>query len=149
VPEPNDTICWLPVAHHRRTQLERCLLIGCGRRRLAICARCAALYPVLFLALLAQLSAPPFGFGSTTIEWLIAVLGVAPALVDWALARLRIWSGTNLSRVLTGAVAGLALGRTFALYLRDPYSLVFWVQILLIIIIFVAVEITRHLQLDE
>lgn len=81
------------------------------------------------------------------LDWWIALLGPLPALVDWGLSRLAIWGGSNLSRLLTGAVAGAALGRTVLLYLRDPRHEVFLVQLLLIVICVVAVEFVRRLRL--
>jgi hypothetical protein len=59
-------------------------------------------------------------------------LGALPALVDWGLGRLGR-RGRNDIRVLTGVLLGLALGRTLAIYVRDPGYAVFWIQAVLLV----------------
>jgi uncharacterized membrane protein len=137
---------WLPLAHHRRDQLERCLLVPLGGdRRLALCARCLGLYPALALALLlqARLRLGPAG----TADWVLALSGVFPALFDWGLSWLGRRRGSNALRLATGLLLGLSLGRGFWLYFRDPRCEVFWVQLGLLVFGALAFELVRRLRI--
>ena len=136
----------LVLAHHRQGELDRCVMVPWGRRKLAVCARCLALYPTLFAAIAVQIAV-----GVAVIRWdgLLVTVGVLPMLVDWAVARLRWARGTHALRLGTGALGGLALGRAFYIYFRDPWSEVFWVTIVGLVIVALAVEIVRALRLHE
>jgi uncharacterized membrane protein len=137
---------WLPLAHHRRDQLERCLLVPLGGgRRLALCARCLGLYPALALALLLQgwLRLGPAG----TADWVLVLSGVFPALFDWGLSWLGRRRGSNALRLATGVMLGLSLGRGFWLYFRDPRCEVFWVQLGLLVFGALAFELVRRLRI--
>jgi len=81
------------------------------------------------------------------LDWWIVTVGAAPALVDWALSRLDTWRGNNALRLTTGAIAGVALGRSLYLYLRDTRSEVFLVQMMLIVFAVGAVEVVRVLRI--
>ena len=133
-----------PLAHHAQSEQERCLLIPLAGRRVAICARCTALYPTLIAALVVQglVGAPPHG----RLDWLFLALQL-PMLMDWGAARLRMRAGSNASRLLTGAIGGLGLGRSFWLYFREPGSELFWVNLAALCIVAVAVEVTRGFRL--
>lgn len=140
---------WLPLAHHRRADADRCLKLPLpGARRLALCARCSALYPAAVAALAAQLWLDLGDPAPAGLDWLV-VAALAPALVDWTLARLAMWRGSNPIRMLTGALAGLALGRGLMLYFRDPGSEVWWTAALLGVCLVVAVEIVKRLDLKH
>ena len=117
----------LALAHHRSDQLDHCLLIPLGSRRVACCARCLGLYPTLALLLLLQ------GFFSWPVpgpleRWLLAA-GVLPALLDWGSSWLDRTRGNNLIRVITGCLLGVSLGRSLWVYFRDPLYEVLWIQV--------------------
>jgi len=137
---------WLPLAHHRREQLQRCLLLPLGGdRRLALCARCTGLYPALAVALLLQalLRLGPAG----AADWVLVLSGVFPALFDWGLSWLGRRRGSNALRLATGVVLGLSLGRGLWLYFRDPRCEVFWVQLGLLVAGAFAFELVRRLRI--
>jgi len=84
----------------------------------------------------------------TGLDWAIALLLSAPALLDWGTSRLGR-AGSNLGRVATGSLLGIALGHAIALYVRDPLSEVFWVQGLALCIGVFSFEIVRLLDLSS
>lgn len=137
---------WTALAHHPRSQLQRCVLLPVGNRRLAICARCLGLYPTLLgvVALQMVLALGPLGL----LDWWIALLGVLPAVVDWGLGRLDSGHGSNRLRVTTGLIAGVAMGRSFFLYLRDPMHEIFWVQIVLLVMAALSFETVKRMDLQ-
>ena len=138
---------WYVLAHHRVDQGERCVWVPLGQaRRVAVCARCLALYPALFATLSAQLALGPRSIGP--LDWWIGLLGAAPALVDWGLGRLG-HRGSNVVRLATGALLGVALGRTLSLQMVDPANEVFWVQALLLVIGVLAFEVVARLGLGD
>lgn len=124
---PKRVRLWLPLAHHRPEQLERCVLVPCPGAPLALCARCLGLYPVLFLTLVLQgiWRVGPWG----TLDWWIVLGASVPGFVDWALAWTGLRQGSNTLRILTGMLLGLALGRSLWLYFRDPLDEILWVQL--------------------
>ena len=136
-------VSWLPLSHHRRHQLDRCVWLPVGQKKIALCARCLGLYPVLLAVLALQIAAGLRPLGP--LDWWIVLAGVAPALMDWALGRLGS-RGNNALRVTTGAIAGVALGRALYLYFRDTRSEVFLVQMMLIAFTVAAVEVVRVLR---
>jgi uncharacterized membrane protein len=138
-------VSWLPLSHHHHHQLDRCVMLPLGQKKVALCARCLGLYPVMLLVLAGQIVAKLRP--SMPLDWWIVTVGIAPALADWALSRLDAWRGNNTLRLVTGAIAGAALGRSLYLYFRDGRSEVFLVQMLLIVFSVVAVEIVRVLQI--
>jgi uncharacterized membrane protein len=135
------------LAHHRPADVDRCLLLRWGGRRVALCARCAGLYPVLGVALALQLAIGTGPLGGW--DWAVALGGVVPMVVDWGAGRLRAYRGSNLLRALTGAVGGIALGRSIYLHLKDPSYEVLWVQLALLAFALLAVELVRGLGLDD
>jgi uncharacterized membrane protein len=143
---PRSPLFWWPLSHHRPRQAERCLLLPLGGgRRLALCARCLGLYPTLLGALALQAAAGSGARG--THDWWLTLPGCVPALLDWGLSWLGRHRGTNLVRVGSGILLGLALGRGLWLYLRDPRSEVFWVQLGLLAAGALAFELVRRLHL--
>lgn len=139
-------LLWLPLAHHRPEQLDRCLLLPLwGGRRLALCARCAGLYPTLVGALFLQgaLRLGPTG----AADWLITMSGVFPALFDWGLGWLGRRRGSNGLRLATGALLGLALSRGLWLYYCDPLSEPLWIQLGVLAAGALAFELVRRLRL--
>lgn len=128
---------WL--AHHRAEQYDRCLVLPLGRG-LRVCSRCLALYPLLLGSTAAHLAGRWPWLGGW--EWHLALWGVLPLATDWTLGQLG-WRGGNAWRMASGALGGVSLGRTFASYLRDPRSEVFWVQLLLLAFVVVGVGLVR------
>jgi uncharacterized membrane protein len=145
VGEQTNIVRWMALAHHPSSQLQRCVLLPVGKRRLAICARCLGLYPtlVVVIALQMALALGPMGL----LDWWIALLGVLPAVVDWGLGRLECGQGSNRLRVMTGLIAGVAMGRSFFLYLRDPMHEIFWVQIVLLVMAALSFETVKRMDL--
>lgn len=134
---------WL--AHHREAEADRCLLLPFPWRPLAVCARCAALYPTLLAAIALQswLATPRLG---TADHW-IALLGAAPALLDWGTGRLGR-AGSHAGRLITGVLLGVALGRSLYLHFLDPPGEVLGVQVALLLFGALAFEVVRHLRFD-
>jgi len=72
----------------------------------------------MFLSLLSQFLVVPEE-GWWDIPWLF-VLPV-PVMVDWGLTRLRLRSGTNRTRTISGAILGFGLGRSVYLNMIYPF----------------------------
>jgi uncharacterized membrane protein len=108
---------WL-VAHHGPDEEEHhCLRLPLGRQGIPVCARCLALYPILALVIVLDLThrlVPP------GTRWLVAFAAVAPAVIDWSRLRLFASRGRPAVRVITGTLAGLGLGLAVADHLRNP-----------------------------
>lgn len=148
--EPRDrrVLSWLPLSHHRPEDHDRCLLLAVGGgRRIAICARCSTLYPLLVATLVLQIAAD-LGAAAHWIDTLLTLGLAAPALFDWGLSRLRA-RGRNAWRLLSGALLGVALGRGLYLYFRDPLAEIFWTQIAVLLIGAFSFEIVRLLRLED
>jgi len=135
------------LAHHRPSDVDRCLLLRCGARRVALCARCIGLYPVLGVTLALQLVRGIGPLGGW--DWAVALGGVVPMVVDWGAGRLGAYRGSNPLRILTGAFGGIALGRSLYLHLRDPSYELLWVQLALLAFALLAVELVRSLRLHD
>jgi uncharacterized membrane protein len=104
---------WL--SHHAPEELHRAYRVG----RLHVCARCLGLYPVLLAALVIQFaSRAPLSWRAD--GW-IAIPLFLPALADWASGRFFPALGTNVWRTVTGALLGVALGRTLYIHLQQPW----------------------------
>ena len=105
------------LSHHPPEQHHRCVRVGAW----SVCARCLGLYPLLFLLLGLQIAlGAPTGWPGD--PW-IALLLPLPALVDWARGRFDPLTGTNPSRLATGALLAVGLSRTLYLHLREPFHL--------------------------
>jgi len=137
---------FLPLSHHHEGEHYRCVLMPLGKkRRLALCARCLTFYPTLALVLGLQIA---FDIGPAgVVDWWIALALAAPAVIDWGIGRLR-HRGRNSIRLLTGALLGVALGRSLLLYFREPTNEIFWVQAGLVVMSALAFEGVRRLELD-
>ena len=105
---------WL--AHHGPEHDERCLHV----RGVAVCRRCAVLYPVAVVAALIVLVAdPPTG-------WLLAAMWLLPVpmVAEWIgehLGRLRLRPPT--ARWSLTAIGAPALGVAVAIHAVEPFSL--------------------------
>ena len=107
------TPLWL--SHHRDEHLDRTIRLG----RHHVCARCLGAYPAAALTLLAQLVVGAKVAWRFDGLWALALL--VPALVDWSVGAFKPHSGTNAKRLVTGVLAGLALGRTLYVHLLQPF----------------------------
>lgn len=104
---------WL--SHHPPEELDRTWKLG----RLHVCARCAGVYPVLFLGLLLQFmrNAPL----QLRLDGLMGMALILPALLDWAYGRWRPHAGSNFWRTFTGVLLGAALARSIYVHLQRPF----------------------------
>ncbi len=145
--EPSPLLHWLPLAHHNPAEAERCFQVRLPlvRRRLAICSRCSGLYPALAGAIVLQAALNARALGPA--DFWVSLVGIGPALVDWGLSWIGRRRGGNLLRFATGAVLGIALGRSIWLYFRDARSEVFWVQMGLLVAGALAFHFVRVLRL--
>ncbi len=106
---------WL--SHHHDDELDRTWNLG----GLRVCARCLGTYPVLFafIAVQLELHAPL----SHPLDIAFSLGLLVPALADWAYGRFRPHAFSNTWRTFTGALLGLALGRTLFIHLQRPLPL--------------------------
>lgn len=127
---------WL--SHHHPEEWNRTVVLGGVR----LCARCLGTYPVLFAAIAVQfaLAAPLVWRGDVAL----AVALLLPALVDWALGRFRPQRGSNALRFATGALLGLALGRTLYVHLVRPLPTALWVQAAVVTAVAVPVILATY-----
>ena len=70
-------------------------------------------------------------------------------LVDWGVGRLGWARGSNVVRGTTGMLGGAALGRGLYLYFRDTSSEAFWLAVVVVALVVIAVEIVRALGLKD
>ena len=127
-----ETPLWL--SHHRPAHYHRCIRVGGAR----VCARCLGLYPILF-ALLALQMAMRLSHPLPLEGWWVMLLPV-PALLDWARGRLAPSSGSNLSRLVTGALLGVALARSLFLHFLRPFNVLSSAQLSFLALVFGLVE---------
>lgn len=123
------------LSHHPPEAYNRCLSVA----GLHLCARCTGVYPVLFGLLAVQLAlrAPLTHPWDTWIAWVLPI----PAVFDWARGRFNPASGTNLVRLVTGVMLGVALGRTLYLHLRQPLHPLAMKQLFAIAVVAAVVEL--------
>lgn len=114
------------LAHHRSDQGHRCLTLPVAGTSLAICARCAGLYPALLIGLGLQALLDRGRLGDLDLYLVLAAS--APGLLDFGLGLLDPRSGSNLRRLATGVLLGLGLSRSLWLHARDPWEEVLWIQ---------------------
>jgi hypothetical protein len=107
-----------------------------------VCARCLGTYPVLATFLAAQLSGHAPVVWTWDGPWAIGLL--VPALADWALGQFRKDWGSNLLRTGTGALLGLALGRTLYVHLQHPFPPWLLAQMALVTAVALPVILTRR-----
>ena len=120
---------WL--VHAQDASVARCLHLPFGRWRIALCARCAALYPTLLLVLALQVLLRARVGPHPTTDALLALGAAFPALLDWSRARLGAVS-PRATRLWSGALLGLALGRSIFLHWRDPPGELLAIQLALL-----------------
>ncbi|PID39701.1 MAG: hypothetical protein CSB49_00830 [Proteobacteria bacterium] len=135
------------LAHQHRDQCHRCLWLPLGPLRIALCSRCAGLYPTLVAGLAFQLTLGLLARPSW-IDWPLVLLLSVPALLDWGASRLGR-KGSNLVRVATGVLLGIALARSSYVYIHDPYSELLWIQIGLLAMGVFAFELVHWLDFSN
>lgn len=129
---------WL--SHHGPEERHRCYLWG----RVHVCARCLGLYPVLLAAVAGQ-----FAAGAPLDHPVDLWLGVGlllPALADWAAGRLLQRPGSNAWRTATGALLGLALGRSLFIHIQRPFPRLLVLQGILVTAVLFAVILTSWVR---
>lgn len=103
---------WL--SHHHPDEYDRTFVLG----GMHICARCLGTYPVMFAGIATQIAL------RAPLSWqhdLVFCVGLLlPALLDWAHGRFRPHAFSNLWRLGTGALLGLALARSLYIHLQKP-----------------------------
>jgi uncharacterized membrane protein len=102
------------LSHHYEEDFHRTYRVG----RLRICARCVGTYPTVIAGIGFQ-----FWVGAplhSSWDGLLAIGLLLPALVDWAYGQFRTFAGTNLWRTVSGALLGVALGRTLYVHFQEP-----------------------------
>ena len=122
---------WL--SHHPPEEFDRTWQVG----RLHVCARCAGVYPVLFVALFLQ-----FRLGAPLQLRLDGLMGVAlimPAVLDWAYGRWRPHAGSNVWRTFTGVLLGAALARSLYVHLQRPFPPILLAQLSMVGVVVVGV----------
>ena len=114
---------------------------------MALCARCLGLYPVMFAALALQwvLDLGPAG----RVDMLMTMGLAIPALLDWGEGVLDPRTGNNPRRLITGAMLGVALGRSLWLHAQDPQGELLWIQLFLLGAAGVAFLVVRYLRPED
>jgi uncharacterized membrane protein len=113
------------LAHHHPEEHYRCVQVAGW----PLCSRCLGLYPVLLATLALELGSQSARAAAARPLDLVLLYGLPiPALVDYGLGCLGA-RGSNLARLLTGALLGVSLGHGLHIYFRHPASLLFWIQI--------------------
>lgn len=112
------------LSHHGPEEAHHTLQFRVGAWRVALCARCTALYPTLVAVVLLETWVRPLPLGP---RWFWVYALVTPAVVDYGRARLFSSPGANWIRVSTGGLAGIGLGMGFSDYFREPGCMYFWV----------------------
>ncbi|MFC6974868.1 DUF2085 domain-containing protein [Halomicroarcula sp. GCM10025709] len=93
------------LSHHRTDERHRCHRIRVSGREVAVCARCAGVYPGIVAGVVL------FVLGAWSGLWApLVVFGPAPALADWAVTTVTDRRGHNAVRTATGALLGVAYG---------------------------------------
>ena len=128
------------LSHHPPSQLHRCVQVG----GVHLCARCLGVYPVMLAAIGVQIVLKA-GLAWPADPWIAFLLPV-PALVDWARGKLDPATGSNASRLGTGALLGLSLGRTIFLHLRRPGFALTMAQLAALAAVFLGVELLARLR---
>lgn len=109
----------LLLSHHLEVEAHHCLRLG----SVALCTRCLGLYPALVGIVLWEGAWGPF---FRPLRWFVSISLVIPAVIDWANARLHAARGSNITRGITGILAGIGLGIAFSDFFRDSNLAYFW-----------------------
>jgi len=133
---------WTPflLSHHDPKDYHRCVRVA----GLHLCARCLGLYPTMLAVIGVQvaLRAPMSLPGDLFVAFLLPL----PAMVDWARGRFAPSSGTTLTRMGSGVLLGIALGRTLYLHVRQPGWWLTMAQLGVLAAIFLVVELLVRIR---
>jgi hypothetical protein len=110
------TPIWL--SHHFPESYDRCVVIG----ERHVCRRCLALYPLAFAVMLLSLVGP---WPGELDGWLLVLLPL-PSVVEFVLEHLSVVRYQPVRQVVLTIPLAIALGRGFAIYVKDPTSRLFW-----------------------
>ena len=126
---------WL--SHHYDDELDRCYRIG----GIHVCARCLGTYPVLFIFFALQMKklVPDLSLP-------IVLALTLPATFDWAYGRFRPHAFSNLWRTFTGALLGVALGRTLFLHIARHEPVPLFIQLGLVTAVAGPVILATYLR---
>ena len=104
----------LLLSHHRKGDEGRCLKV----RGLLVCSRCAGLYPAAALTLLTHAA----GLRLSPLQDALVLYALpAPALIDWGATFIDGRPGTNTSRLLSGVLLGVSVGRLVFINATTPF----------------------------
>lgn len=105
------------VGHNRAEYVER---DGMAGYKLAVCTRDAAMYLGMLTAALLFALIHTRIRGVPHIGYLL--LGLVPMGIDGTAQLFGLWESTQLSRILTGAIAGLTVGLYIVLLLNEMFA---------------------------
>ena len=126
------------LSHHHPDALHRCYRIG----SVWLCARCVGLYVGMFVTFAIQVTlAMPLFFA---LDPTFAVLLTLPSLVDWAIGQFWPRASSNLVRSTTGALLGVALGRTLFVHFHTPFPIALKLQMILVTAMALAVILISY-----
>jgi hypothetical protein len=108
---------WL--AHHFPDDYDRCVVIA-GRH---VCRRCAALYPVALAVMVISLAG--WHWPESADPWLLWLLPL-PSVIEFVGEHAGWLRHRPVRQVVLTIPLAVALGRGFAIYVREPGSLLFW-----------------------
>jgi uncharacterized membrane protein len=128
------------LSHHYERDFGRCVRVF----GLHLCARCLGLYPTLLAVIGVQIAVrAPLELPG---DWWAAFLLPLPAMVDWARGRFDPTTGTTLTRMGSGLLLGIGLGRTLYLHMRRPGFALTMAQLGVLLAIFLVVEILVRIR---
>lgn len=114
-----DSVTPLWLSHHWPEDYDRCLVVG-GRH---VCRRCAVLYPLALVTMVASLLLLPPTWGPD--PWLLVLLPL-PAVIELVGEQAGVLRHRPRRQVAVTVPLGVALGRGFARYLEHPADPLFW-----------------------
>jgi hypothetical protein len=128
------------LSHHFEPDYHRCVKVA----GLHLCARCLGLYPTMLLVIGAQIAVrAPLALPG---DWWAAFLLPLPAMVDWARGRFDPATGSTFTRMGSGVLLGVGLGRTLYLHMRRPGFGLTMAQLGVLAAIFVVVEVLVRIR---
>jgi len=128
------------LSHHFERDHHRCVKVA----GLNLCARCLGLYPTMLLVIGVQIALrAPLELPG---DWWAAFLLPLPAMVDWARGRFEPATGTTLTRMGSGVLLGVGLGRTLYLHMRRPGLALAMAQLGVLAAIFLVVEVLVRMR---
>jgi len=122
----------LILAHHLPKDYDRCIKIGKSH----FCTRCIGLYVGLFTFLILFFN--NLFFTNSQILYMVYLLPILPG-IDWSIHKFNIYQGTNLTRIVTGYIMGIAYaGIIYSLY-KNIFNYTIWVTIFIYVTIIILV----------